>query len=152
MVGTGASTMVFACDPGNSSGSDPANLSTHNSTVLNQTVTGLSKSKSVTLTSKQLTTLNNTQGKLDKLTVTINNLTAAYNSTKGDKSLLLALKLDGKQAISLNNTISKFKSDPTGNAALKIESYVLDEKLLQQQVSEIEKLLAKQFYWIHFKI
>ncbi len=105
----------------------------------------------MTLTGKQLTTLNNTQTKLDNITTTVTQLTAAYNATKGDKSLLLALKYDSKQAANENTSIAKFESNPKGNVALKIKSYVAEEQFLQMQVAAIEKILAKQFKWIHFK-
>ncbi|MGP8190142.1 MAG: hypothetical protein ACLQG5_09545 [Methanobacterium sp.] len=149
MVGTGAS-VAFACN--NTTAIDPAHNGTFNCTnITTHPVVALNKSKNVTLTTKQLTTLNNTQNKLDNITTTVTQLTATYDATKGDKGLLLALKYDSKQATNENTSIAKFESNPKGNVALKIKSYVAQEQFLQQQVAAIEKLLAKQFHWIHFK-
>lgn len=153
MVGTGAS-VAFACNNTTAVDLTHNNITfncTNCTNVTTHTVVALNKSKNVTLTAKQLTTLNNTQTKLDNITTTVSQLTAAYNATKGDKSLLLALKGDSKQAINLNTSIAKFESNPTGNVVLKIKSYVAEEQFLQMQVTAIEKLLAKQFKWIHFK-
>ena len=152
MVGTGAS-VAFACN--NTTAIDPTHNITFNCTnctnITTHPIVALNKSKNVILTVKQLTTLNNTQTKLDNITTTVTQLTAAYNATKGDQGLLLALKYDSKQAANENTSIAKFESNPKGNVALKIKSYVAEEQFLQMQVAAIEKILAKQFKWIHFK-